>query len=46
MKIYSKSLAKHSNKFILSVTYLIWQPLKVEVYFIKNLQIHPSGKIS
>ena len=42
-KIYSKNFAKYSNFLFLSVT--IWQPLEVEVYFIKTLQIIPFEKI-
>ena len=38
--------AKHSNFLLLSVAYLIWEPLEVEVYFIKNLQILPFSKMS
>ena len=37
--------AKHSNFLLLSVAYLIWEPLEVEVYFIKNLQILPFLKM-
>jgi hypothetical protein len=33
--------AKHSNFLLLSVAYLIWEHLEVDVYFIKNLQILP-----
>jgi hypothetical protein len=38
--------SKHSNFLLLRVANIIWEPLRVEVYFIKNLQILPFSKMS
>jgi hypothetical protein len=38
--------SEHSNSLLLSVVYLIWEPLKVELYFNENLQNLPFLKMS